>query len=106
MILESEEILEKIEEFGGYDYSPRQMSVMLQLSPEMEKELEEKMKDPYCVVRRSYDKGQLAARQKTIEHLEGTVEKGEEGAGDAARAINYLKRKNKEDEIRKDLFGV
>lgn len=106
MILESEEILQEIESFGRYDYSPRQMSVMLQLSPEMEEELEEKMRDTYSVVRRSYDKGQLTARQETIEHLEAAVKKGEEGAGDAARAINYLKRKNKEDEIRKDLFGV
>jgi hypothetical protein len=106
MILESEEILQKIESFGRYDYSPRQIAIMLELSPEMEHDLEQKMRDPDSLVRRAYDRGHLLARQETIEHLRKNVEKGEEGAGDAARAINYLNRKNKEDEIRKDLFGV
>lgn len=106
MILESEEILQEIEQFGRYEYSSRQMAIMLELPPEMEKILQQKMKDPDSVVRRAYDKGQLTARQETIQHLEATVQKGEEGAGDAARAINYIRRKNKEDETRKDLFGV
>lgn len=106
MILESEQILEQIKVFGRYEYSPRQMAVMLELSPEMERELAEKMKDPDSIIRRAYDKGQLTARQETLDHLEKTVEKGEEGAGDAARAISYIRRKNKEDETRKDLFGV
>ncbi len=102
----TQDMLEDIKVYGRYDYSPRQMAIMMELTGAQEKALADQMRDPDSPVRRAYEKGQLTARQETIEHLEATVEKGEEGAGDAAKAIAYLRHRNREDELKKDLFGV
>lgn len=98
--------LDDIAYYGRYDYSIRQMAIMMDLTSAEEKAFDKEMQDSDSPVAKAYEKGRLNARQEVIEHLEATVEKQEEGAGDAAKAIGYIRRRNKEDEIRKDLFGV
>lgn len=102
----TDNFLSQITYYGRYEYSIRQMAIMEDMSPAEEKVLEKEMEDPDSQVARAYEKGRLQARQEVIEHLEATVEKQEEGAGDAAKAIGYLRRRNKEDETRKELFGL
>jgi hypothetical protein len=102
----TKDILNEITRCGRYDYSPRQIAIVLDLTLNQEKILHQEMENPDSVVARAYEKGKLQAREETIEHLEDTVAKGEEGAGEAAKAIGYLRRRNKEDEIRKEYFGI
>jgi hypothetical protein len=102
----NDNFLSQITYYGRYEYSVRQMAIMEDMSPAEEEILQREMQDPYSQVARAYEKGRLQARQEVIKHLEETVEKQEEGAGDAAKAIGYLRRRNKEDETRKELFNL
>ncbi|TAJ13048.1 hypothetical protein DMA11_10305 [Marinilabiliaceae bacterium JC017] len=62
--------------------------------------------NPDSDIRHAWEQGKIDKQITVEDKLEGHVEAGGEGCGDAARALGYLQRKKMMDALKFNLFGV
>jgi len=100
------DFLDKIKDLAAYGYGPKTVVLLLELPIVEEKAVLQMFEDPDSDVSRAHEIGKAQSMQEVMQKLDGHVQTGGEGAGEAARALGYLKRKQEDEDYFKDLFGV
>lgn len=101
-----EDLLLQIRQCGERNMDPRSICILLDLSKAESRFLMLEFDNLDSDIRRAWEKGKLDKQKEIDDHLEGHVEAGGEGAGDAARSLGYLQRKRMGNALKLDLFGV
>lgn len=102
----TQEFLYQVQECGLRQLDSRSIAILLELTPLQTRVFMQEFDNLDSEVRRYWEKGKLNKQQEIDGALENLVLSGEEGSGDAARALGYLQRKRQVDALKLDLFGV
>jgi len=102
----NQSFLNKIKDLATYGYGAKNIILLLELPIAEEHAVLQMFEDPDSEVSRALEIGKAQSSQDVMQNLEKHVENGGEGAGEAARALGYLRRKNEDEDFYKDLFDV
>lgn len=102
----NEDLLHQIRQCGERNMDPRSICIRLELNKAEERFFMLEFDNPDSDIRRAWDNGRIDKQIEIDEHLEGHVQAGGEGCGEAARSLGYLQRKRMIDGLKFDLFGV
>lgn len=99
-------LIDDIKTLASYGYGPKTLVLLLELPISEELEILLQFEDPDSEISRAYEIGKAQASQNIMQKLKGHVDTGGEGAGEAARALGYFRKKQEDEDFFKDLFGV
>ncbi len=102
----SDDFLYQVREYGARSLDARSMAIMLDLNKAQTRLFIAEFDNLDSDIRHWWEKGRLDKQKEIEEKLEGHVDAGGEGSGEAARSIGYLQRKRLNDALKLDLFGV
>lgn len=106
MIDINNEFLNGVAQYARYHNTPRQILILLDVPNEYWDVLLPEFEDLSKPIGLFYQKGMLNADNDRIDALDSMILNGDEGAGDAQRAIIYSQKKHTYAELKKKLFGV
>lgn len=102
----TEQILADIEKYGGMHISPRRVCILLDLKGEDMQNMLNMFRDTDSEIARVYEKGMIKKDVEITESLEDYIKDGGENAGEAAKALGEIRRRQFINEITKELFNV
>lgn len=102
----TDQLIEDIIIYGRMHISPRKICIMLDLYGQDEKDLISMFNDPDSKIYRAYEKGKIIKDKEIMESLEAYITDGKENAGEAAKALGEMRKRQELNELTKDLFGV
>ncbi len=102
----SDDFLYQVREYGARSLDARSMAIMLDLSKAQISLFIAEFENLDSDIRHYWEKGRLDKQKEIEDKLEGHVNAGGEGCGDAARSLGYMQRKRLSDALKLDLFGV
>lgn len=100
------EILNAAEKYAAYGHTIAEILLLCDIPPCDHYEYIQEFDDPNSTLAISYRKGELKAHQERIDNLDNMLESGADGAGDAARAIGYMKKQTGHNDLKRELFGL
>lgn len=98
--------LHEVQLCGSRQMDARSICILHDLSPLQTRIFMQEFDNMDSDIRHHWEKGKLAKQQEIEEKLEAHVVSGEDGAGDAARALGYMQRKRQSDALKKELFNI
>lgn len=102
----SQEKLEKVRNWGRFNIPPQKMAVLLCLSANDREEFIVDWQNPYHEIRTMWEDGRVKAEIEVMESLENFANKEEEGSGEAAKALGYVKNRQMINQLKSDLLGI
>lgn len=102
----SQENLENIRIWGGYNLPPQKMAILLELSKNDRELFILHFNDPDHEIRLIWEQGRAKSEIEVMESLEKFANKQEEGFGEAAKALGFIKSRQKINQLKSDLFGI
>ena len=98
--------LEDIRIWGRFNLPPEKMAILLELSKDDRELFVMRWKDPDDEIRLMWEQGRAKSEIEVMESLENFSRKEEEGAGEAAKALGYVKSRQRINQLKSDLFGI
>lgn len=98
--------LNGIAKYARYNNTIQQILLLLDVDEMYHAEVIREFEDPTSQVYRFYEMGKLKAEHDIIDGLENMIDSGADGAGDAARAIHYMKKQTGHTDLKRELFGL
>lgn len=105
MVIDSE-FLNGVAKYARYNNTPEQILLLLDVNRVEWPPILVLFDDPDSEVYRYYEMGKLKAEHEIIDGLDNMICSGADGAGDAARAIKYMKKQTGHDDLKRELFGL
>ncbi len=102
----SKDQLEEIRLWGRNCIPAEKMAVMLQLSKNDKKLFIFDFEDLDSEARQIWEDGKTKAEIEVMESMETFSMKGEEGSGEAAKALGWMKSKQRLNQLKSNLFGI
>lgn len=101
-----EQQLEDIRIWGRYNLPAEKMAILLELNKEERAEFLMRWNDPDDQIRLMWEQGRAKSEIEVMESLEHFSMKEEEGSGEAAKALGYVKSRQRINQLKSDLFNV
>ena len=95
-----------IKVFGRYRYPPYKIAIILDLPKSKHDFFIAEWSNAKSNLRLAWEAGKALGEVEVMEALDKHAASGQEGAGEAAKALAYLKEKHEVDDLVKSLFGV
>ena len=105
MIL-TQDKLEEIRLWGRNCIPAEKMAIMLQLSRDDKELFIFEFEDPDSEIRLMWEEGKTKAEIEVMDSLEQFTMKDEEGSGEAAKALGWMKSKQRLNQLKSNLFGI
>ena len=102
----SEEQINKIIKWGEYCLPPEKMIIMLDFSKSDGENFIFEFSDNESKIRRAWEYGKTSGELRVMESMENFSMKGEEGSGEAAKTLGYMKSKQRLNQLKSELFGI
>lgn len=102
----TEEQLENVRIWGRNCISPEKMAIMLQLSRSEREFFMLEFDNTDSQIRTMWEDGRVKAEIEVMESLEAFSMMKEEGSGEAAKSLAWMKSKQNINQLKANLFGI